>query len=190
MGIWAGMVLISGIYGMFANTAEALPAAALSAAGDAVTLILAMAEGYLLWLGLLEIANQAKLTEKISSGLSRLIGPLFPGVRQDGRTMGAICMNLAANLLGMGNAATPFGLAAMESMQNIQQTESASDDMIMLITINCSGLVIFPTTIITMLQAAGSADPFAVTVPCILATAATTVAGTLAAWVLQKGKNG
>ena len=99
---------------------------------------------------LLEIGHQSGLNDKMARGLGKILGPLFPGVRRDKEAMGAICMNIAANTLGMGSAATPFGLKAMERMKKIQNAKSATYDMIMFLVLNTSSLLLIPTSIIAL----------------------------------------
>ena len=187
-GIFSGLIVLSIAFGVFFGNGASLAAAAIEGAGTAVEFSITMAGTYMLWLGLMEIGKESGLNQKIAKILGSLVGPLFPSVRGDVEIMGAISLNLSANFLGMGNAATPFGLRAMERMKALQRSERASNEMVMLIVINCSSILLIPTTIIALRQAAGSVDPFGITLPVMIATFVTTVSGILAALLLGRGK--
>ncbi|MDL2225923.1 hypothetical protein LJC20_07030 [Eubacteriales bacterium OttesenSCG-928-M02] len=186
--IFVGMIILSIAYGVGFGRAGAVAEAAMAGAATAVELILSMAGAYMLWMGLMEIGRQSGLNEWVARGIGKMIRPLFPGVKKDGESMAAISLNIAANFLGMGNAATPFGLKAMERMHRVQKPKKATNEMIMLIVINCSSVLLIPTSIIALLAAAGSQDPFAITLPVIIATTATTLTGVVAAWLMGRGK--
>ena len=186
--VWCVMILSSVGYGAVAGSLGELSQAAMDGAAQAVELSLTMAGTYMLWMGIMEIAQQSGMTQKMAKVLSYPLSPLFPGIRRDSDAMGAICLNISANVLGMGNAATPFGLRAMEKMHEITKSRVASDDMIMLIVINCSSVQLIPTSIIALRAAAGSLDPAGITIKIILATTATTVAGILMCLALRRRK--
>ena len=186
--IWCIMILSSVGYGAITGSLAELSQAAMDGAAQAVELSLTMAGTYMLWMGIMEIAQQSGMTKRMAQVLSYPLSPLFPGVRRNGEAMGAICLNISANVLGMGNAATPFGLVAMEKLHDIAPGRVASDDMIMLIVINCSSVQLIPTSIIALRAAAGSADPAGITMKIIMATAMTTLAGILMCFALRRRK--
>ena len=175
--IWTNLVVLSALFGLCWGTLGELPTAAMDGAAQAVELTVTMAGAYMLWMGLLEIGHHSGFNDKMARGLGKILGPLFPGVRRDKEAMGAICMNIAANTLGMGSAATPFGLKAMERMKKIQNAKSATYDMIMFLVLNTSSLLLIPTSIIALRTACGSTDPFSVTLPIILDSCIMTVVG-------------
>ena len=132
----------------------------------------------MLYMGLMEIATQSGLAKKVSSVVAVLIKPLFPSLKKQEPAMQAICMNLSANALGMGNAATPLGLAAMEELQKKnKEKKRATNEMVALIVLNASSVQLIPTSIIALRAAAGSADPAGITGVMLLATLATTLVG-------------
>ncbi|MBE5781240.1 MAG: nucleoside recognition protein [Clostridiales bacterium] len=186
--IWQYMLMISCVFSCYNGSFSALPNAAMEAAGEAVTITLTMLGAYMLWMGILEIGHESGLNGKLARGMSKLMAPLFPGVRHDGPAMEAISMNIAANTLGMGAAATPFGLKAMEHMARLQPGERASDDMIMFLVLNTSSLLLIPTSVIAVRAAAGSADAFSVTIPIILCSTLMTVVGIVTALFMRKRK--
>lgn len=175
-GIWAFMVIASLLFGVFNGCASETVNAALSGAADAAALMLLLAGGYMLWMGIMEIASQSGLANIISKALSYPLAPLFKDVKKGSEAMGAICMNLASNMLGMGNAATPFGIAAMTELQKQNNSNVASNAMVMLLSINISSVQLIPTSIIALRAAAGSVSPESVTIDILIATTITTAA--------------
>lgn len=142
-----------------------------------------------LWLGLLKIAEKSGLTEILAKALRPLFKVIMPGVPADSPAIGSIVMNMAANILGLDNAATPMGLKAMEQLQqhNVHK-ERASDAQIMFIVINASAITVLPISILMYRHLQGSANPSAVFVPILLATSCSTLAGFLAVAITQKLK--
>lgn len=185
-GIWAFMVIASLFYGIFGGNAEETVNAALSGAADAAALMLSLAGGYMLWMGIMEIASKSGLANTFSKALSYPLAPLFRGVKRESKAMSAICMNLASNMLGMVNAATPFGITAMAELQKQNKSNVASDAMVMLLSINTSSVQLIPTTIIALRAAAGSVSPESITIDILFATCMTTAAS-IAACKLFKG---
>jgi spore maturation protein A len=128
-------------------------------AGQAITLAFNLIGIMMLWLGLMKIAEAAGLVQVIARGVKPVMVLLFPGIPADGPAMGAIVMNIAANMLGLGNAATPLGLKAMQELQELNPNkEHASNAMCMLLALNTSGVQIIPATIIGFRVAQGSTD--------------------------------
>lgn len=159
------------VYGSLSGNAEAVTEAALNAAGDAVVLIIEMCGLLCLWLGVLRIAEASGLVNKVGRALSPLVGLLFPEVPRAHPAFAAIVMNFSANLLGLGNAATPFGLKAMSHLQELnREKDTASPAMITLLALNTSGVTLIPTLVISLRMAAGSRDPACIIAPTALAS--------------------
>ncbi len=149
-----------------------LMSALTDAAGGAVTLSLSLAGGYALWCGLLNVVRRAGLLDALARAMRRPLRAVFPGIPEGSQAAGAIAMNLAANALGVGNAATPAGLRAMEAMGTYARgAADASDDMIMFLCINCASVQLIPTTVIALRAAAGAAEPADILLPTLLSTA-------------------
>ena len=130
-GILTALLIFSVVTAAFTGRMEALSAAALSGCGEAVSLVITLTGMLCLWSGLMEIARRCRLTEALARLLCPLTRRLFPTVPQGSPAMQAICMNLSANLLGLGNAATPLGLAAMRELQKLNpHKDSASNAMV------------------------------------------------------------
>ena len=140
-----------------------------------------------LWLGLLKIAEKSGLTQYLAKALRPFFKIIMPDIPENSPAFGAIVMNMAANLLGLDNAATPMGLKAMEELQKHNTTpEHASAAQIMFIVINASAITILPISILMYRRLEGASHPSAVFVPILLATTCSTIAGFLAVAFTQK----
>jgi len=153
-------------------------------ANDAVKLSLTLVALYGLWLGLLNIMEKLGLTAKLSKLMSPVVRFLF-GKEISADTQQYISTNIAANLLGLGNAATPMGINAVSSMAKEGQTK-ASTPMIMLVVISATSLQLLPTTVIGLLVSHGSTNPTAFLLPCIIATVTSTLVGIVLVKVFSK----
>lgn len=184
--IFGGMIIVAVLFSFGGGSPEAVAQAALSGAESAVKLSFDLLGMMCFWSGLLEVARRAQLTEK----LSRLIAPvtkfLFPRLPSDSPAVSAMIMNITANVLGLSNAATPLGLAAMAELQKINpKKERASDEMCMFVVLNTASISLLPTTVIAMRAAAGSSDPFSIIVPVWLCSAMALTVGVLMAKLLS-----
>lgn len=163
--------LVSVIFSLFNGTMQELSASITQKSGEAVELVLSLCGIMCFWSGLMKVAEHAGLTEKLSKLIAPIVGLLFSGVKKGGKAAGLITMNLAANILGLGNASTPLGIAAMKAIaegngdpQGLQN--SATDDMIMLAVLNTASLQIIPATAGALRLANGVKEPFDI-LPCV-----------------------
>lgn len=183
--IWTGMVVISILCGLATGNGPAVGAAALEGAGAAVDLCLAMAGVLCLWMGVMEIMKRSGL----SAGLSRLLRPLlrrlYPEFARDREVMDCISANVSANLLGLGNAATPLGIQAAQKMSR-RRPGVACDGMCMLVVCNTASIQLIPTTVAGVRLAAGCETPFDILPAVWLASAISVCVGILAAKVLAR----
>ena len=183
--IWTGMVVISILCGLATGNGPAVSAAALEGAGAAVELCLAMAGVLCLWMGVMEIMKRSGL----SAGLSRLLRPLlrrlYPEFARDREVMDCISANVSANLLGLGNAATPLGIQAAQKMSR-RRPGVACDGMCMLVVCNTASIQLIPTTVAGVRLAAGCETPFDILPAVWLASAISVCVGILAAKVLAR----
>lgn len=141
------------------------------------------------FLGLMNIAEKAGAIQKLAKWMNPFLSRLFPEVPAQHPAMGEMVMNFSANMLGLDNAATPFGLKAMESLQTLNpDKEKASNAQIMFLVLHTSGLTIIPLTIISYRLAAGSSDAASIFIPCVLATLGTTLASIFMVGLYQKLK--
>jgi len=170
--IWCILFCVGAVVTTVRFGGDAAVSAMLAGAGDSVTLCLSLAGAYLLWMGLLNIAERAGLMKALSRALKKPAQRLFPGA---GEATGAITLNLAANMLGLGNAATPFGLEAMRLMQQPNPNKRrATPAMCVFLAINASALQVIPTTMIGLRAASGSLEPGAVLLPTLISSAVST----------------
>ena len=171
--VFGCMCLISFVFAMYTGNSEGLLIAVLDGASGAVTLTISLCGMMALWCGIMKVFEGAGLIERLSRLLSPLLRRCFSAAYRSGEGIGEISANISANLLGIGNAATPLALAAMKKLQAINPDKStASADMITLAVMNTASLNIIPSTIIALRRAAGSAEPHAVIAPIWIVSAA------------------
>lgn len=183
--IWTGMVLVSLVYGTLAGNGAAVAAGAVEGAAAAVELCITMAGVMCLWMGVMEVMKRCGLSEKLSRLLRPLLGRLYPDFRRDGETMDAIAANVSANLLGLGNAATPLGIQAARRMAR-RTPGVASDSLCMLVVCNTASIQLLPTTVAAVRQSAGCAAPFDILPAVWLASAISVAVGILAARIMAR----
>lgn len=158
-----------------------------SYASTAVTIAIGLIGIMSLWLGVMKVAEEAGLVQAIARGLRPVMTRLFPDVPGDHPAMGAMILNISANMLGLANAATPLGLKAMEELNKLsKKAGTATDAMVTFLVINTSSVQLIPATVIAIRASTGSANPAEVIVPMIMATATATIAGVTAAKLLQR----
>ena len=135
--IWVGLVVIGTVCGIALGNGEAVADAVMDSAGTSAALCLGMLGTYMLWMGIMNIAKDAGLIEKLSKAMQRPLGAIFRGVKKGSAAMGYIAMNIAANMPGMGNAATPFGLKAMQELPKANKVKHLpSADMCTILILN------------------------------------------------------
>ena len=183
--IWTGMVVISILCGLATGNGPAVGAAALEGAGAAVDLCLAMAGVLCLWMGVMEIMKRSGLSAGLSRLLRPLLGRLYPEFARDREVMDCISANVSANLLGLGNAATPLGIQAAQKMSR-RRPGVACDGMCMLVVCNTTSIQLIPTTVAGVRLAAGCETPFDILPAVWLASAISVCVGILAAKVLAR----
>jgi spore maturation protein SpmA len=160
-----------------------------SAKSSVIDVAFPLAGTMVFFLGLMNIAEKAGAIQKLAKWMNPFLSRLFPEVPANHPAMGQMVMNFSANMLGLDNAATPFGLKAMESLQSLNpEKEKATNAQIMFLVLHTSGLTIIPLTIISYRLAAGSEDAASIFIPCVLATIGTTLASILMVGFYQKLK--
>ncbi len=178
--IWTGMVVVSVVYGLLAGNGPAVAAAAVEGAYAAVELCLGMAGIMCLWMGVMEVMKRSGLAGGLSRLLRPVLGLLYPDFKGDGETMDAISANVSANLLGLGNAATPLGIQAARRMA-LRSPGVASDSLCMLVVCNTASIQLIPTTVAAVRLSAGCETPFDILPAVWLASAISVGVGVLAA---------
>ena len=183
--IWTVMVGASILCGLATGRGEAVAAAALEGAGAGVELCLSMAGTLCLWMGVMEVMRRSGLARGLSRLLRPVLGRLYPQFAGDGPVMDAVSANVSANLLGLGNAATPLGLEAARRMAR-RSPGVASDSLCMLVVCNTASIQLIPATVAGLRAAAGCATPFDILPAVWLASLASVTAGVLAARLLAR----
>lgn len=159
--IWGFIVIISLICAVFTGNLSNLSQGVMNGASEAVTLIITMAGIMCLWSGVMEIGERCGFTSFVAKLLSPLLSKLFKKLDKKSEAYKSICMNISANLLGLGNAATPFGLSAMKELDTINnRNKVASNEMVVFVVMNTASLQILPTMVGTLRQSYGSQTPF------------------------------
>lgn len=185
--LWGAMILIGVVWGAFHGTLGQVTENVLTGTRDAVSLCITMLGILSFWTGILKIGERAGLLERFSHGLRPLIRFLFPQVPAGHPAEQAMSVNIIANMLGLGWAATPAGLKAMESLNTLNdQKETATNAMCTFLILNMSSLQLIPINMIAYRSQYGSVSPAAIVMPALLATTVSTVAGILAAKILER----
>lgn len=186
--LWFGLMAVALIVAALNGTAEAVTKATVDSAKTAVEIAIGLIGVMVLWLGIMRIAEAAGLVQLLGRALRPVLRWLFPEVPPQHPANGAIVMSVAANMLGLSNAATPMGIKAMEELQTLNggDKETATNAQVTLMAVNTSGVQIIPATMIGVLAAAGSVKPTAIIGTSIVATFIGTVAAVIAAKLLQR----
>jgi spore maturation protein A len=184
--IWFGMMAIAVVVGIFTGNIEAVTQAAIDMAKVSVEIAIGLIGIMALWLGIMKIAEESGLIRIIARGLKPITLRLFPDVPADHPAIGSIVLNMSANILGLGNAATPLGLKAMEELQELNpHKDTASNAMVMFLAINTSSVqLILPATVVALMGATASE----IFITTILATLCSTIAAIAAVKFLEKRK--
>lgn len=184
-GIFLCVLLFCGAFGLMTGRGEALGLEVLAAGEDAVRLGLSLAGAYMVWSGLLSILERAGAVRALSRALRRPVAWLLGREGQDPEVREAVCVNFTANLLGLGNAATPLGIQAAQRMAR-GCGGRASDELCMLVVLNTASIQLLPTTVAGVRSALGSANPFDILPAVWLASLLSVAAGLTAAKLFSK----
>jgi len=184
--IWFGMMAISVVSAIFTGRIDAVTEAAINMSKTAVEISIGLIGIMALWLGIMKIAEESGLIKIIARGLRPITIRLFPDVPEDHPAIGSIVLNMAANMLGLGNAATPMGLKAMEELQELNpKKDTATNAMVMFLAINTSSVqLIVPATVVALMGVAASQ----IFITTILATLCSTITAIIMVKVLEKTK--
>lgn len=184
--IIGGMILLSIITGAVGGNMAAVSTAAMNGCGQAVELVISLTGTICLWSGVMGIAEKSGLTDALSRAFRPLNRILFRGLSPDSPAIKAVSMNMAANLLGLGNAATPLGLAAMKELEKVNPVPgTASQAMVTFVVLNTASLQILPTTTSYLRLAAGSKEPMEILPAVWLASTVSICVGVLMTRLLR-----
>ena len=185
--IWLGLLAVALAVAVVSGPPDNLTAGAIAGASTAVQVSLGLVGIMSLWLGMMRVAERAGLVTLLSRAIAPILRLIFPGVPADHPAIGAIAMSLAANALGLNNAATPLGIKAMEELETLNpRPGTATNAMVTFLSVLTAGVQLIPATAIGVLVASGSNMPTSIIGTTLVATAAGTLAGVVAALTLQR----
>lgn len=185
--IWAALIFIAIIYSLCTGNIETINNGILTHATSGMNLILEMMPLIVLWIGIMKIAENSGLLEIFSKILNPLLSKLFPSLNKEHKALGYIASNIAANMLGLGSAATPFGLKAMEELQKDNpKKDTATEAMITFLVLNTGGVTLIPTTVIALRMMYGSGNPTEIIITSILATAVSSFSGLMLDYMIRR----
>lgn len=185
--IWPIFIIISFIYAIITGRVEQINNSIFESAESAVKLSITFLGTMCLWSGIMQIAKTTELINKLTKLLLPIMKFLFPDIKKDAQAHQEISMNIVANILGLGNAATPLGLKAMKSLQKDNpQKDTLTNSMAMFIIINTASIQLIPTTVIAIRSSLGSTNPTGIIIPVWIATIIAAIVGILSAKILMK----
>lgn len=178
--IWGFFIILGIIYYLLTGDISNINSEILNSGKQSLDMVIEIFPIMAVWLGLMNIAKESGLLQKLSNKLSILLKYLFPEIPKGHESIGYIASNIVINMFGLGSAATPFGLKAMKSLQKLNnKKDTASRSMITFLVLNTSGVTIVPTMIISLRMMHGSINPTEIVITCLTATICSTIAGLL-----------
>lgn len=188
--IWVFFIVVGGLFTIVTGNVELFNNQILKGGADGLQLLFEMLPLLVLWTGIMQIAEDAHILELFSNLVRPLLSKLFPSLPKDHPALGYIASNIAANALGLGSAATPFGLKAMECLQKDNpEKDTATEAMITFLVLNTGGVTIVPTTVIALRMMYGSANPSEIIITSILATLCSNVSGLIYDYLKRRKKH-
>lgn len=185
--IWPIFILISIIYSIFSGNVENVNNAVFNSAENAISVTITLLGMMCLWSGIMKIASNVSLIEKLCKIINPIINFLFPELKKNEKIKKEISMNIIANFLGLGNAATPLGLKAIKSMQKENKNKDClSNSMMMFILINTASIQLIPTTVFAIRSSLKSENPTNILIPVWCATLSAAVAGIICVKLIMK----
>ena len=189
--IWAVLILIGIIFSLLSGNVINLNNTILTSANDGMKMMMDLLPIIVLWTGIMKIAEDSGMLKKIANFLYPALSKLFPSIPKDNDALGYIASNIAANAMGLGSAATPFGLKAMNELQKINPNkDTATEPMITFLILNTSGVTIIPTTTIALRLMHGSTNPESIIITSLIATFCASLAGLLLDYFIRRKKHG
>lgn len=185
--IWPIFIIVSFTYAIISGNLDKLNSSIFESTTDAINLSINLLGTICLWNGIMQIASKTTIMDKLTNFLNPIIKLLFPEMKKNKKIQKEISMNMIANILGLGNAATPLGLKAMKSMQKEnKKKDTLTDSMAMFIVLNTASIQIIPTTVIAIRNSLGSKNPTSIVFPVWIATICAAVTGIIATKIVIK----
>jgi len=181
------MIAIAVAFAVTGRRLEILTEEIFSSLSAAVELGIGLLGGMMLWCGVLKVAEKSGLADKISDFIRPLMKLLFRGIPPKSAAMGAMIMNITSNMLGLGNAATPMGLKAMQELQQLNpRKDTATNAMCLFLVVNAAPIQILPATVLSLRASVGSANPGIIILPAVASSFAAVSAGVITCKLLEK----
>ncbi|HIU11432.1 MAG TPA: spore maturation protein [Candidatus Onthocola stercorigallinarum] len=188
--IWLFLILIGIGFSALTGNLDTINDSILTNGTKALDLMLSILPIIVLWTGIMKIAEVSGLLRKFAKLMEPILSRLFPSVPKDNPALGFIASNIAANMMGLGSAATPFGLKAMSELQKINdKKDTASVAMITFLVLNTAGVTIVPTTVLALRIATGSENPSEIILPGVIATFCSSIGGLLLDYFIRRRNN-
>ena len=185
--IWFVMIFLGLIVGIFTGNGEGISNAIIGSIDSTVSFIIGLVGLMCFWCGVMKVAEKSGFTEKLAKLMKPILKLIFKESANDEKALGAIVMNITANMMGLGNAATPFGIKAMEEMDRLNNEKGrASNDMALFLVLNAACIQLVPSTVLSIRAAAGSTNPGAIILPAIISTGTAAIVGVICCKILQR----
>ena len=185
--IWFIMIFFGILVGVLTGNGQGISNVIIGSIDSTVTFIINLVGLMCFWCGVMKVAEKSGFTEKLAKIMKPLLKLIFKEAAKDEKALGAIVMNITANMMGLGNAATPFGIKAMEEMDRLNNEKGkASNDMALFLVLNAACIQLVPSTIISIRAAAGSANPGVIIFPAIISTSIAAGVGVICCKIMQK----
>ena len=185
--IWFVMIFLGLIVGIFTGNGEGISNAIIGSIDSTVSSIIGLVGLMCFWCGVMKVAEKSGFTEKLAKLMKPILKLIFKESAKDEKALGAIVMNITANMMGLGNAATPFGIKAMEEMDRLNNEKGrASNDMALFLVLNAACIQLVPSTVLSIRAAAGSTNPGVIILPAIISTGTAAIVGVICCKILQR----
>lgn len=185
--IWFFLIFFGVLVGLLSGNGEVISKAIVNSSGSTVTFIIELTGIMCFWCGVMKVAEKSGLTDKLAKILKPVLKLIFKDAAKDEKALGAIVMNLTANMMGLSNAATPFGIKAMEEMDRLNKEKgTASNDMSLFLVLNAACIQLVPSTIISIRAACNSTNPGIIILPALISTATAAMVGVICCKILQR----
>lgn len=185
--IWFLMIFSGVIVGLITGRGDAISIAIMKSTDSTVTLILGLVGVMCFWCGVMKVAEKSGFTNKLAKILKPILKLIFKDGAKDEKALGAIVMNITANMMGLGNAATPFGIKAMQEMTRLNKEEgTASNDMVLFLVLNAACIQLVPSTVMSIRAAAGSVNPGVIILPAVIASTIAAICGVIYCKILER----
>ncbi len=189
--LWFYMIVIAVAFAATGTKLEALTEEMFVSLRSSIDLGIGLLGGMMLWCGVLKVAERSGLVDKISAFIRPVMKLLFRGIPSRSAAMGAMIMNITSNMLGLGNAATPMGLKAMQELQELNpRKDMATNAMCLFLVVNAAPIQLLPATVLSIRASVGSANPGIIIIPAIISSFAAVSAGVIACKLMERSGGG